>query len=607
MAWLCSPIQLIGAKIDKASALATALAEGEAKTADAVAEAVAAAVEAARHESCEAARSEALAEARTEAEAAAAAVARRAEEMWAAHQKALEFAVARFRTERQRRRSLHEQLVDLRGNIRVFVRVRPFSPDELQASKQQQQQQQLVSSTSSSSSSSSLATTGVFEFDAEDEGVLSLLNNNGVLAAGPSGGGGGGGTSVLPSTAQRFEFDGCLGPGASQGDVWTCVAPLVGSFLDGFHLCIFAYGATGSGKTFTMSGEDNEEDENDVVSDSAKKNGEEESLDVVGSSKSDRHGVNLRALEAVFEEAKRRRGEATFGFAVDYVEVYQNDVFDLLENVREDSFAVSGEYGHDDDHRHETAVEGAAPSGVRAADEGTTVKAGATTAAATVLGPTSPKQVVQRPSMAPPTRSLPVREAPGGRTFVQGLTSIPVRSLAQVRDVLRVGQGRRRRASHALNDRSSRSHSILTLTSTHQLISLGTPRKVVAAVGDAATAADKDGGGSGGGGNVSPNENEKPIDAANGSGGDSKSGSSTVAGLAASPPPTTTTTRMHLIDLAGSERVNDTGAAGRVLEEAKHINKSLSALGDVIMALHRNRHVASTGDVTTGSSAGHVP
>ncbi|CAA3006832.1 kinesin-like protein KIN-1 [Olea europaea var. sylvestris] len=43
--------------------------------------------------------------------------------------------------------------------------------------------------------------------------------------------------------------------------------------------------------------------------------------------------------------------------------------------------------------------------------------------------------------------------------------------------------------------------------------------------------------------------------------------------------------KVILVDLAGSEKVEKTGAEGRVLEEAKTINKSLSALGNVINAL----------------------
>ncbi|KAH9719567.1 kinesin-like protein KIN-14J [Citrus sinensis] len=49
---------------------------------------------------------------------------------------------------------------------------------------------------------------------------------------------------------------------------------------------------------------------------------------------------------------------------------------------------------------------------------------------------------------------------------------------------------------------------------------------------------------------------------------------------------------LHLIDLAGSERVDRSEATGDRLREAQHINKSLSALGDVIFALaHKNPHV----------------
>lgn len=49
---------------------------------------------------------------------------------------------------------------------------------------------------------------------------------------------------------------------------------------------------------------------------------------------------------------------------------------------------------------------------------------------------------------------------------------------------------------------------------------------------------------------------------------------------------------MYIVDLAGSELVNKTNASGRVLQEAKAINKSLSALSNVIKALGEGkRHV----------------
>ena len=43
--------------------------------------------------------------------------------------------------------------------------------------------------------------------------------------------------------------------------------------------------------------------------------------------------------------------------------------------------------------------------------------------------------------------------------------------------------------------------------------------------------------------------------------------------------------KLNLVDLAGSERVRLSGATGQRLEESKQINRSLSALGNVIAAL----------------------
>jgi kinesin family protein 5 len=54
------------------------------------------------------------------------------------------------------------------------------------------------------------------------------------------------------------------------------------------------------------------------------------------------------------------------------------------------------------------------------------------------------------------------------------------------------------------------------------------------------------------------------------------------------------TAKLTLIDLAGSEKVCKSGVEGKLLDEAKQINKSLSALGNVINAL-------------TEAKIGHIP
>lgn len=51
----------------------------------------------------------------------------------------------------------------------------------------------------------------------------------------------------------------------------------------------------------------------------------------------------------------------------------------------------------------------------------------------------------------------------------------------------------------------------------------------------------------------------------------------------------TTVGRLNLVDLAGSERVSQTNATGQLLKEAQAINKSLSELGNVVLALRQNQ------------------
>ena len=53
---------------------------------------------------------------------------------------------------------------------------------------------------------------------------------------------------------KTFQFDKVFGPEDSQQEVFEDVKDVVRSVIDGQKVCIFAYGQTGAGKTYTMSG-----------------------------------------------------------------------------------------------------------------------------------------------------------------------------------------------------------------------------------------------------------------------------------------------------------------------------------------------------------------
>ena len=95
-----------------------------------------------------------------------------------------------------------------------------------------------------------------------------------------------------------------LTPDAGQDEVFDRVAsdPVVGA-LDGVNGTVFAYGQTGSGKTYTITG------------------GAERYVD---------RGIVPRAVSKLFSEMARRSDGATYEVTVSYVEVYNDQAYDLL-------------------------------------------------------------------------------------------------------------------------------------------------------------------------------------------------------------------------------------------------------------------------------------
>ena len=126
-----------------------------------------------------------------------------------------------------------------------------------------------------------------------------------------------------------------------------------------------------------------------------------------------------------------------------------------------------------------------------------------------------------RDLLAPQNDNLPIHEEKSRGVYVKGLLEIYVSSVQEVYEVMRRGGTARATAATNMNQESSRSHSIFVITITQKNVETGS----------------------------------------------AKSG------------------QLFLVDLAGSEKVGKTGASGQTLEEAKKINKSLSALGMVINSL----------------------
>ncbi|XP_052174513.1 kinesin-like protein KIN-14P [Diospyros lotus] len=290
-------------------------------------------------------------------------------------------------------RKLHNEVQELKGNIRVYCRIRPFLPGQ-------------------NATQSTVEPVG-------ENGELGVTN-----------------PSKQGKDAQRsFRFNKVYGPAATQAQVYSDIQPLIRSVLDGYNVCIFAYGQTGSGKTYTMSGPNGASEEE--------------------------WGVNFRALNDLFQISQTRRRSFTYEIELQMVEIYNEQVRDLLSSDGPKKLGISSTSNSN--------------------------------------------------GLAVPDASMQT-----------------VKSTSDVLELIEIGFNNRAKSATAMNERSSRSHSVVTI---HVR------------------------------------------------GMDMKTGSSLRGSL-------------HLIDLAGSERVDRSEVTGDRLKEAQHINKSLAALGDVIFALaQKNQHV----------------
>ncbi|KAL4803468.1 P-loop containing nucleoside triphosphate hydrolase protein [Aspergillus unguis] len=129
-------------------------------------------------------------------------------------------AKEKLRREETLRRKLHNQVQELKGNIRVFCRVRPTLPNEGVSNGAQ----------------------FTYPDETEDSKEINIVGPEEKSSLG-----------AVTRKNHNFSFDHVFGPSAQNSDVFDEISQLVQSALDGYNVCIFCYGQTGSGKTHTMS------------------------------------------------------------------------------------------------------------------------------------------------------------------------------------------------------------------------------------------------------------------------------------------------------------------------------------------------------------------
>ncbi|XP_069014333.1 kinesin-like protein KIF25 [Embiotoca jacksoni] len=394
----------------------------------------------------------------------------------AALERSLEEERERCRAEKQKRKELHNMLVELRGNIRVHCRVRPVLHfDHIQ------------SSTSGSGPASS-------------EEVVHAITDDSVMVNSLKTG--------MPMQNKMFEFERVHGPEDSQDAVFEEVKPLLTSLLDGYNVCIMAYGQTGSGKTHTMMGSQPPEEHS-------------------GMQQEAQQGIIPKAAAELFRLISEKPAES-HTVEVSVVEVYNNEVFDLL---------AKNELGNVASHRRDVIT------------------------------------------------------TSSGVTQVTSLTYEPVRNASEVMQIIGSVLKLRAHCPTLIHTDSSRSHLIVTLNiSSKSPNALALARKLQSAKMDMQRITHKEW--------WSPrcrranpaarNASDKPY---------ASSASSPCPSPSYSPCPsprhsisqTPFRTRLQLVDLAGSECVGMSGVSGAALWEVSCINRSLSALSDVLGALAEQR------------------
>uniref|UniRef100_A0A4W4H530 Kinesin motor domain-containing protein n=1 Tax=Electrophorus electricus TaxID=8005 RepID=A0A4W4H530_ELEEL len=112
---------------------------------------------------------------------------------------------------------------------------------------------------------------------------------------------------VVVGNDKAFTYDYVFDPTTEQEEVFnTAVSPLMGGLFKGYNATVLAYGQTGSGKTFSMGGTYTSDQENEPTV-----------------------GVIPRVVRKIYQE-KAKRTDTEFFISVSYLEIYNEEILDLL-------------------------------------------------------------------------------------------------------------------------------------------------------------------------------------------------------------------------------------------------------------------------------------
>lgn len=123
----------------------------------------------------------------------------------------LDIVSTKYKEEQKKRKTLLNELEDMKGKVRVYCRIRPFSTKE--------------------------------KTDADKAQPCVNITDEVSLVVG-----------TQKNRMKDYNFDSVFGLNSTQEEVFDDTKRLIQSAIDGYNVCIFAYGQTGSGKTFTIQG-----------------------------------------------------------------------------------------------------------------------------------------------------------------------------------------------------------------------------------------------------------------------------------------------------------------------------------------------------------------